>query len=263
MGSDDVVTTIIFDVDDTLYDVGLGFSDHRNYEAAPQFMVEVLGFPSIESAKRVRNEYFERYHSTAKALTVAEQEGAFPPVDSPSKQPRFDPRDFDEYLATRLDFTLLGGRRSKLLEDLQALDLNIIAFSNGPRNYIKRVLIELGLWEIFGEDGLFAVGDLLPACKPEKDAFDKIFQSVGVTAEECILVEDSMKNVRQAKKLGLKTVLVLGAGRREARNETRNHDVPDEDDPAVDLAIETVEELREAAPTLWQTPATFPIRIPN
>jgi len=36
-------------------------------------MVERLNFPDLDTAKRVRDEYFERYHATAKALTVAEQ----------------------------------------------------------------------------------------------------------------------------------------------------------------------------------------------
>ena len=68
------ITTLIFDVDDTLYDVGTGFTAHRNGEAAQQFMVKYLHFPDIASAKVVRDEYFEKYHATAKALTIAEQE---------------------------------------------------------------------------------------------------------------------------------------------------------------------------------------------
>ena len=105
------ITTIIFDVDDTLYDVGTvsgffvvigsgrhcikrsrhdndsfsirgkmicsngpscisidhkGFTAHRNTEGATSFMVEKLNFPSKEEAQIVRDEYFKKYHSTAK-----------------------------------------------------------------------------------------------------------------------------------------------------------------------------------------------------
>ena len=69
------IRTILFDVDDTLYDKTTGFSDHRNNYGVQQFMVRHLNFPDVESAKRLRDEYFQRYHSTAKALMVAEQEG--------------------------------------------------------------------------------------------------------------------------------------------------------------------------------------------
>ena len=65
-------TTVIFDIDDTLYDVGTGFTTHRNTDAVYDFMVKHLGFESKAAAKAVRNEYFARYHSTVKALTMAD-----------------------------------------------------------------------------------------------------------------------------------------------------------------------------------------------
>lgn len=274
------VTTLIFDVDDTLYNVGTGFTQHRNGEACQRYMMEYLNFPDLQSAKKLRDEYFEKFHSTAKALTVAEQEGRLPPPDpsKPTKSPRFDPKDLAEYWATNLNFKLLGGQKKQVLQDLQDCNLNMVAFSNGPRKYVIRVLKELGLWEIFGEDRLFAVDDVLPHCKPEKEAFEKVFRAIGVKAEECILFEDSMKNIRRAKELGVQTVLITGAGRMRKSREaaaanndggaavnsvadegeaTKPGDAPVEDDPAVDVAIETIEEMRAALPGLWETPAVF------
>jgi hypothetical protein len=62
-------------------------------------MVERLHFPNVESAKKVRDHYFEKYHATAKALQVAEAEGAFPPVPDGviEKKPRFDPVDLAKF----------------------------------------------------------------------------------------------------------------------------------------------------------------------
>ena len=269
------ISTLIFDVDDTLYDVGTGFTAHRNGDSAQDFMVQTLGFPDRESAKSVRDSYFVLYHSTAKALQVAEAEGKFPPAPAgkESKSPRFDPKDLAEYWATNLNFSLLGGRKPELLLDFKECGLKMVAFSNGPRKYVKRVLIELGLWEIFGEEKLFAVDDVLPHCKPEKEAFQKIFDALGVTANECIMVEDSMKNTRQAKAFGMKTILIAGKGKKrssqlEAAPENNSEggadacrilpgDAPLEDDPAVDVCIETIEEMRSVLPGLWETPARF------
>lgn len=134
----------------------------------------------------------------------------------------------------------------------------------------SRVLEQLGLFEVFGEDRLFAVDDVLPSCKPEKEAFEKVLAAVGVkTAEECVMVEDSMKNIRQSRKLGMKTVLVAGKGKLTGgkasqqsldAEATKPGDAPVHGDPAVDVAIETVEELRNSVPTLWDRQATFPTK---
>ena len=41
------ITTLIFDVDDTLYDVGTSFTAHRNGFGAQSFMVKKLGFALV------------------------------------------------------------------------------------------------------------------------------------------------------------------------------------------------------------------------
>jgi len=291
-GSDDgdrsntIVRALVFDVDDCLYDVSTGFTAHRNGEACRRFMCDRLGFPDLREAGEVRDEYFERYHSTAKALTVAEREGRFPPMASRAGEeentttPRFRTEDLAEYWATNLDFAMLGGVKSDLLRDLRDNRLHHVAFSNGPRKYVLRVLEELGLLgSVFAEHRVFAVDDVLPHCKPEAEAFAKIFDRVGVEPADCVMIEDSMKNIRRAKELGMRTVLVAGAGRlRRLNNDsssdngdgddaarllaaaaeaTKPGDAPVVDDPAVDVAIETVEELRAAVPGLWSTPAVF------
>mmetsp|Transcript_16901 Transcript_16901/g.25570 ORF Transcript_16901/g.25570 Transcript_16901/m.25570 type:complete len:257 (-) Transcript_16901:1341-2111(-) len=248
------ITTLIFDVDDTLYDVGSGFTAQRNGEVVQKYMVERLGFKTMEEANAVRNEYFERYHATGKALTVAQAEGKFP-----SNAPKFDVQDLSSYWAQNVDYELLGGKNTKLQKDLKDSPLNIVAFSNAPRIYVKRVLQELGVWESFGEDKLFAVDDVLPHCKPEREAFEKIFQRIGVMPEECIMVEDSMKNIKKAKELGMKTVLVKGlpTSEKAAGEQTKRGDAPDESDPAVDVTIEQACQLRDVLPGLWEIPAKF------
>jgi putative hydrolase of the HAD superfamily len=256
------ITTIIFDVDDTLYDVGTGFTAHRNGEGAQGFMVKNLNFPTMEAAKVVRDEYFEKYHSTAKALEMAEKDGRLPACnrkESLNNGKIFHAKDLAEYWATNLDFSILNGPYEELRDTMSSIPLNTIGFSNGPRKYVIRVLRELGLWELFGEDKLFAVDDVLPFCKPEKEAFDVIFSKLNIRPENCIMVEDSMKNTRMAKKLGMKTILVLGKGRKSdkldstslskaalAAEATKPGDAPVENDPSVDVSIETCYEIKDA-----------------
>jgi putative hydrolase of the HAD superfamily len=241
------VSTLIFDVDDTLYDVGCGFSDHRNKEGAPLFMQEFLGLDK-NKALQIRNDYFSKYHSTAKALAEAQKDGVFPN--------EFRQDDLEEFFATRLNFELLGGANKPLAKDLAECPCRLVAFSNGPRAYVKRVLKELGLDQVFGDDKIFAVTDTLPFCKPEKQAFDKIFEAFDIKPEESIMVEDSMKNIIRAKELGLQTVLITGK-RKAGDNDHRADDAPDASHPSVDLAVETVDDLRKVMPSLWETTPTF------
>jgi len=257
------LTTLIFDVDDTMYDVGTGFTAHRNGYGATSFMVEKLGFESLEKAQVMRDEYFERYHSTAKALTVMEREGVIPPG-----APKFETEDLADWWATQLNFTLLNSQSEEykhLRQILEICPLRLVAFSNGPRKYVLRVLKELNLSELFPPQHVFAVDDVLPACKPEPEAFEKVFETLGIKdPRECVMIEDSMKNIRVAKMLGLKTILVTGKSdhdnpsHKHAAEATKTGDVPLADDPAVDVVIEHCGQLKLSCPGLWNIPPKFP-----
>lgn len=248
----DEITTILFDVDDTLYDVSTGFTAHRNGYGAISFMIEKLGFTDAVSAKKIRDEYFRRYHSTAKALTVAEREGKL-------LESTFDTKELSEWWANKLDFTLLhdDSVTTSLADLLKSCPLKKVVFSNAPRKYVKRVLRELQLHDVFPDELLFAVDDVLPHCKPEKEAFDLVFKSINVCPKECIMVEDSMKNIRVAKSLGMKTVLVTGKGKisnnhnsnaatTKESEKTKMGDEPLLNDPSVDRVIETCKDIRNA-----------------
>ena len=115
---------------------------------------------------------------------------------------------------------------------------------------------------------VFAVDDVLPACKPEPEAFEKIFKKLGgdTKPHECVMVEDSMKNIRVAKALGMRTVLIAGKGRLtgggiggggSAAEETKPGDAPDSTDPAVDVAVEIAADMKDAIPGLWNRESVF------
>mmetsp|Transcript_27874 Transcript_27874/g.67522 ORF Transcript_27874/g.67522 Transcript_27874/m.67522 type:complete len:259 (+) Transcript_27874:164-940(+) len=244
------ITTIIFDVDDTLYDVSSGFTEHRNGEVIWKYMVEHLGFANKDEAKAVRDSYFRRYHSTAKALTEAQKDGKFP-----NGAPAFNTQHMSQYWADNLDHSKLGGPKHDVRAFLESCPLRMVAFSNGPRAYVSKALQSLGLWEIFGNERLFCVDDVLPYCKPEKEAFQIVFDKLGMESpEECIMVEDSMKNIREAKALGMKTVLITG---KKEDGRILPEDRPEGNDPAVDCSMATIEEFQNRLPGLWSDPPVF------
>jgi len=166
--------------------------------------------------------------------------------------------------ATKCDFSLLE-KDAQLIESLTKLkldsdknDLKVVAFSNGPRKYVLKVLDVLGLSDVFPSECVYAIDDTLPYCKPEKEAFQKILSNISdegdaIQFEECVMVEDSMKNVQAAKSLGMKTILITGS------NIESHHDIdrPDVNDPAVDVCLSNANQIQSAVPGLWECPATF------
>ena len=190
------VTTLVWDIDDTLYDVGTGFTALRNGDAVFDFMVEALGFETRAEAKALRDEYFAKTHATGKALAVAEADGRLPPGA------HFELADLAEWWSSKLDFSMLQPD-PVLTEALASCPLRHVCFTNSPRKYGIRCLEALGIRQFFKDADIFAVDDVLRlsggACKPEAAAFQAVFDACGVRAEECVMLEDSMKNVRRRR----------------------------------------------------------------
>lgn len=245
------IDTLVFDVDDTMYPVTSGFSDHRNNEVIRDFLVERLGFSCPVEAMRVRNEYFRRYHSTMKGLKVADQEGRLPSA--------FSEQELADWFADRCDFQRFLKPEPAVINAFRTLrdeaGLNFVAFSNAPRRYVLNCLKALGVQEFFPERQVFGVDDVLPACKPEAEAFHKVLQAVGSEPGRAVMFEDSMKNIRACHALGMHTVLVdtradgAGAAGGEA---ALLADAPCGHDPAVGAVLQSLGELRERLPELWQ-----------
>jgi FMN phosphatase YigB (HAD superfamily) len=200
-------------------------------------------------------------------LAVAEAEGRLPPPPEGAVLPggrtnAFDPDELDEYWSRRLDYSLLGGPDPDLVGALGRVsrdwNVEVVAFSNGPRRYVLRVLEEIGLLGgVFPPGRVFGVTDVLPHCKPDVGSFRRVLGCIGARPEETVMVEDSMKNVRAAKALGMRTILVVGRGRSGRRRRRRGEgawpaavdaeagadDAPDETDPAVDASVEVASEV--------------------
>jgi len=247
------VDTLIFDIDDTLYPASSGFSDHRADIAVTGFMVEKLGFTSVEEAWELRNEFFQKYHSTLKGLTVAAEEGRL--------SRNFVPEELADWWAEHCDYDRYLMPNQKIIEMMQAFHdakLNLVCFTNSPRKYALRCLDRLGLRRFFSEDRVFAVDDVLPACKPQAAAFERVLGSIGAIPERALMFEDSMKNVRACKALGIHTVLVdEGQGGGEA---ALLGDTACPLDPAVDVVVHHIEEVREMLPGLLEGRFVAPCR---
>eukprot|EP00814_Leptocylindrus_danicus_P008165 CAMPEP_0116033864 /NCGR_PEP_ID=MMETSP0321-20121206/19252_1 /TAXON_ID=163516 /ORGANISM="Leptocylindrus danicus var. danicus, Strain B650" /LENGTH=241 /DNA_ID=CAMNT_0003510039 /DNA_START=176 /DNA_END=901 /DNA_ORIENTATION=- len=238
-----------------MYDIATGFTDNRNGITIQNFMVEQLNFPDRLTAKTLRDEYFAKYHSSMKALTVANQDGKL------IYGKDFKPEMLNDWFATKCDFSLIGPNPKfiKSLSKLKSENIKLIAFSNGPRKYVLKMLDVLGVKDLFPDDSVFAVDDTLPYCKPEPEAFQKVLDRIcanfseQVKFEDCVMVEDSMKNIRASKELGMKTVLITGTD----VNAHHAIDRPTVNDPAIDVVCKDAGEMEDLIPGLWKVPAVF------
>ena len=139
------------------------------------------------------------------------------------------------------------------------------------------MLDEIGLREYFDDDRVYGVTDVLPHCKPDAGSFERVLDRIGARPHEAVMVEDSMKNVRAAKALGMRTILVVGRGRMKTTTgsggdgdggggggggdgmtsrtdaEAVADDAPDETDPSVDAAVEVASEVRNVL-DMWLGP---------
>mmetsp|Transcript_27441 Transcript_27441/g.82370 ORF Transcript_27441/g.82370 Transcript_27441/m.82370 type:complete len:273 (-) Transcript_27441:21-839(-) len=240
--------TLIFDIDDTLYPVSSGFSDHRNGPVVAKFMTAELGFASEAEALELRDAQFREHHSTLKGLKVASDEGRLPKP--------FDLYSLGRYWAEHCDYAGHLAPNPALraqLEELRALGYALVVFTNAPRAYGLRCLETLGVRDVFDDSKIFAVEDVMPACKPEAAAFEQVIKGAGAASPaSCVMFEDSMKNVRACKALGMTTVFVdeaRGAPGGEAAllGDARTA----ADDGAVDATVRVIADMKEKCPWLW------------
>lgn len=156
-----------------------------------------------------------------------------------------------KYWATKCNFTEYIQRDEPLIQvfkHLKASGLHIVAMTNAPRAYGVVVLETIGIREFFKDELLFGVDDVLPNCKPELEAFNKVLVKVreatgdaSIELSDCVMFEDSMKNVRGAKKAGMGTVLVVAG---EGLHDTNcTEDAGNVDDPTVDHVIRVAKDI--------------------
>ncbi len=92
-------------------------------------------------------------------------------------------------------------------------------FSNAPVHYARAVLKMLGIDGMF--DAVFSIERVHFRPKPDVYGFLRLCRTHHLRPRRCIMVEDSLENLRTAKRLGMKTVWVSAAKRVPGYVDTR------------------------------------------
>lgn len=188
----------LFDLDNTLHN-----ASHAIFPAIAKnmngFMADLLGDgktpADAETVNAVRQRYWQRYGATLLGLVKHHGVRA------------------DDFLHAAHQFDNLSSMiraECGLARLFKRLPGKKILFTNAPRQYSRLVIRHLGLHRHFAQhipiEEMRVHGHLQP--KPSSRFLRKLLAKQGLQARQCILVEDSLANLRAAKKLGIRTVLV-------------------------------------------------------
>jgi putative hydrolase of the HAD superfamily len=148
---------------------------------------------SADAANAVRASYWLRYGATLLGLI---------------KHHQVHPADFLSETHRIGDLTAMIRAERGLGKLLRSLPGRKILLTNAPRRYSREVLRHLGLQDHFSHhiaiESMHVHGQLRP--KPSKLMLRRLMRKQRLQAGRCILVEDTLANLRTAKTLGLRTV---------------------------------------------------------
>ncbi len=183
-----MMKAILFDLDNTLYSAECGLFDLIDVRIN-RFMTDRAGV-SPEEVNRLRVRYWREYGVTLQGLI------------------RHHGVDPEEYLAYVHDVDV----RSRVKPDpelrsvLHRMPQKKIIFTNGSRSHVDRVLAALEIEGLFDAVFDIRVADYRP--KPFIEPYRQVLDALELEAADCLMVEDSLANLRTAKRMGMKTLLV-------------------------------------------------------
>ena len=195
----DMAEIILFDIDDTIYAKEKGLQTELA-RRAKAFIAKSLGIGKEEA----NTLFYEMYHEHGTVMSGLKEVYSIEP---------------DVFIGDVFDLRVCDflSRDEELIEILTGLKQRKYAFSNSPREHVERVLTCLGIVELF--DGIYDRRFFNFGSKSDPAAYEMVLNDLGVSAGECILVDDKAENIMLAKGLGMGTVWVnkdKKAGMREA-----------------------------------------------
>ncbi|HNY66565.1 MAG TPA: pyrimidine 5'-nucleotidase [Deltaproteobacteria bacterium] len=179
---------VLMDVDDTLYPKDTGPFLHVT-RRIDEYVMSWCGIGPEETGK-LRKKYISAYGSTLGGLM------------------RHHGVDPDHYLKAVHDVPVeeLLARDERLAGVLSGIPGEMVIFSNGSRDYVRRVLDALGIASCFSDLFTIEFMDYVP--KPRTYPFRKVMELYGNSPSDFVLVDDRLPNILKARELGMGSVMV-------------------------------------------------------
>ena len=172
----------LFDLDDTLYPAATGLFGHVSKRITRR-IAGVLGVPEDEARVRQRA-LWRQYGTSLRGLMVEHGVDPEPFLADVHDVPVEDILVPDPELAALL--ARLPGQKH--------------VFTNGPSEFVHRVLARLGVDEQFTRAFDIRHAGFVP--KPDPQPFERAMAALGAPADTLFLVDDAPQNLAQARALG-------------------------------------------------------------
>lgn len=209
-------STLFLDLDDTLYPSTNGLW-HAIGTRMDDYMRVRLGLPE-DKVPHLRRRYFLEYGTTLRGLQLHYQ---------------VDTEEFLDYVHD-LPVEKIVAPDPELHQLLSSVSQSIYIFTNANRKHAIRVLNRLGILDCI--KGIIDVSAMDYISKPNGQAYHTALRIAGESNPvACVYLDDSVRNLAPAHKLGFFTILV-GSQVQE---------------PSVRLAINRPHDLRTVMPELW------------
>ncbi|CAA0825348.1 Haloacid dehalogenase-like hydrolase (HAD) superfamily protein [Striga hermonthica] len=225
---------LLFDVDDTLYPLSSGISAECTKNII-EYMINKLGIEE-EKVPEMNAQLYKEYGTTMAGLRALGYD--------------FDYDDYHSFVHGRLPYDWLKPDHT-LRNLLHSLPLRKVIFSNGNEAHVAKVLSRLGIEDCF--DDIICFETLNPShtnnllengethespiiCKPFEYSFEQAFKIAEINPRKTLFFDDSIRNLQAANSVGLKTVWVGSSHRTKG----------------VDYALESIHNIKEALPELWE-----------
>jgi pyrimidine 5'-nucleotidase len=182
------ITTIFFDLDDTLYPAKSGLWNNIRARIS-LYMRDRLMIP-VDEIDEMRQRYLEQYGTTLRGLY------------------NHHSIDVGEFLDYVHDLPLREHIQPapELRAVIEALPARKFIFSNADHKHVHRVLDVLGLNGCF--DGVLDILQMWPHCKPMPITFEMALKMAGdPDPRHCALIDDLPHNVSAARAQGMFSIL--------------------------------------------------------
>ena len=203
----------IFDLDNTLHDARVHIFPSMHLQIG-DWLKRHLGLDE-DAANQLRQRYWRRYGTTLHGLM---------------RHHGTDPRGFLWETHQFPDIERMVVYDNALLHALQRLQGLKLVFTNAPRHYAEAVLRAMRLHRYF--DAVYTIENTRYRPKPAFAGFHELLRVHQLDPHRCALIDDSLDNLRAAKRLGMSTVWVSPLAQRPG---------------FVDLRVGSVRELPQLA----------------
>lgn len=186
---------ILFDLDNTLYAPEKDLFSLIDVRIN-RYMEEVVAIDPDE-VDLLRRRYWRDYGTTLQGLI---------------RHHVINPEDYLAYVHA-IDVGSRLERDEELRRVIESLPLPSYVFTNASRCHVDRVVAALGLDGLFVDVFDIRIDAYQP--KPHPGPYQQVLARLKLAGEGCIMVEDQPQNLKTAKQLGMRTVLVGAQGATE------------------------------------------------